>query len=85
MIMCRNRKLPSGAIAMPIDLQAAEKACGQYYMELVNVGLTQINSYWARLVFSGKATVAAGVALIVFLLVTRTSAAYPTRFSLSRD
>lgn len=53
--MGRNRKLPNGTIAMPIDLQTIAKEREQFYMVLVNKDLSQINSYWARLVFSGKA------------------------------
>lgn len=53
--MGRNRKLPSGATSLPIDL-AGSKDRERFYTLLVNKDLAQINSYWARLVFSGKAT-----------------------------
>lgn len=51
----RNRKLPSGATSLPIDL-SGDKDRERFYSTLVNKDLAQINSYWARLVFSGKAT-----------------------------
>lgn len=51
----RNRKLSSGATSLPIDL-SGDKDRERFYAALVNKDLAQINSYWARLVFSGKAT-----------------------------
>ena len=51
--MGRYQKLPSGVIALPIDL-ADEKA--EFYGALVGKTLAEINSYWARLVFSGRAS-----------------------------
>ncbi|MFZ6656069.1 hypothetical protein [Undibacterium sp. TJN19] len=54
--MGRNRKLASGVNALPVDLPAqnAEKAI--FYAMLVNKNLPEINSYWARLMFSGQGT-----------------------------
>lgn len=54
--MGRNRKLPTGATSLPIDLGGDGKEREQFYFLLVKKDLSQINSYWARLVFSGKAT-----------------------------
>lgn len=51
--MGRYRKLPGGALALPIDL-APLKA--RFYQVLINKDLAEINSYWARLVFSGQGT-----------------------------
>ncbi len=52
--MGRNRKLSSGITASPIDLAnpVAEKSA--FYSMLVNKELAEINSYWARLMFSGQ-------------------------------
>lgn len=50
--MGRYRKLPSGVAALPVDL-APLKA--RFYRQLVNKDIAEINSYWARLVFSGQA------------------------------
>lgn len=49
--MGRYRKLPSGITALPVDLTQKK---GSFYEELVDKELAEINSYWARLVFSGQ-------------------------------
>lgn len=52
--MGRNRKLASGINALPLDLEnpIAEKA--NFYSVMVNKELSEISSYWARLMFSGQ-------------------------------
>ncbi len=54
--MGRLRRFPSGEAAHPLDLppSATEKAL--FYRLLVNKELSDINAYWARLVFSGRAS-----------------------------
>jgi ABC-type phosphate transport system substrate-binding protein len=53
--MGRFRQLPSGATALPIDVDdPAERQT--FYERLVHKNLAEIGSYWARLVFSGEAT-----------------------------
>ena len=52
--MGRNRKLASGMNAMPLDLTAANTEKAKFYALLVNKNLPEINSYWARLMFSGQ-------------------------------
>lgn len=52
--MGRNRKLASGINAMPLDLTAANIEKAKFYALLVNKNLPEINSYWARLMFSGQ-------------------------------
>jgi ABC-type phosphate transport system substrate-binding protein len=49
----RYRKLPSGRVAMPIDVteQGSERA--RFYQMLVKKSPAEMSSYWARLVFSG--------------------------------
>lgn len=51
----RYRKLPSGAVAMPIDLRIDTPERKLFYFLLVGKDLPQMSSYWARLVFSGQA------------------------------
>lgn len=51
--MGRFRRLPNGSVALPID-QSLLKA--RFYRALVNKNVAEINSYWARLVFSGQAS-----------------------------
>ena len=50
----RYRKLPSGLSAVPIDQPASGGLKAEFYRQLVNKGLAEINAYWARLFFSGK-------------------------------
>lgn len=50
----RFRQLPSGLSALPVDLPAAQPEKASFYRGLVNKELAEINSYWARLVFSGR-------------------------------
>src|SRR5579864_5027015 len=51
----RYRKLPSGAVAMPIDLRAGTQERKEFYLLLVGKDVAQMSSYWARFVFSGQA------------------------------
>jgi len=50
----RFRQLPSGLSALPADLPATQSEKAVFYHLLVNKELAEINSYWARLVFSGR-------------------------------
>lgn len=51
--MGRYQGLPSGATAFPVDLQPLKP---DFYRSLVDRTMSEINSYWARLVFSGRAS-----------------------------
>ncbi len=51
--MGRVKKLPSGITALPID-QTASGDKASFYQELINKELSEVNSYWARLIFSGQ-------------------------------
>jgi hypothetical protein len=53
--MGRYRRLPGGAAAFPIDQAADDAMKASFYQRLVNKNLNDINAYWSRLVFSGKA------------------------------
>lgn len=50
----RYRKLPSGRVALPIDMANPNASRELFYQLLVNKSPAEISSYWARLVFSGK-------------------------------
>lgn len=50
----RYRHLPSGIYAEPIDLPNEDPLKSSFYRGLVQKDVAEINSYWARLVFSGK-------------------------------
>jgi ABC-type phosphate transport system substrate-binding protein len=49
--MGRYKKLPSGIAALPVD-EGHEKAA--FYRTLLGKDLAEVQSYWARLVFSGQ-------------------------------
>ena len=53
--MGRFRQLPTGATALPIDVDDPDER-RMFYEQLVHKNLAEIGSYWARLVFSGQAT-----------------------------
>jgi ABC-type phosphate transport system substrate-binding protein len=50
----RYRKLPTGRVALPIDISKSSDEHAVFYELLVNKSPAEISSYWARLVFSGK-------------------------------
>ena len=54
--MARYRQLPSGATALPMDLGPDSRERRDFYMRLVGKQLPDINAYWARLLFSGRAS-----------------------------
>jgi hypothetical protein len=54
--MGRYRRLPSGLAAIPIDLHGSLPEKSQFYRLLVDKDISEINTYWARLTFSGKAS-----------------------------
>lgn len=52
--MGRYRQLPSGLAALPVDQPEGQPEKARFYHLLVNKSLSEINAYWARLIFSGK-------------------------------
>ena len=50
----RYRSFPSGASALPIDLDISSPARTQFYLLLAHKDSSDMGSYWARLTFSGK-------------------------------
>jgi ABC-type phosphate transport system substrate-binding protein len=50
----RYRKLPSGKMALPIDVAEATSERARFYQLLVKKSPSEMSSYWARLVFSGQ-------------------------------
>jgi ABC-type phosphate transport system substrate-binding protein len=49
----RYRKLPSGRVALPIDVTERGNDRARFYQLLVKKSPAEMSSYWARLVFSG--------------------------------
>jgi ABC-type phosphate transport system substrate-binding protein len=54
--MARARTLSSGVTALPLDLAGDSPTRQQFYQLLIGKNIAQINSYWARLIFTGRAT-----------------------------
>ncbi|WP_124949372.1 hypothetical protein [Sulfuriferula thiophila] len=54
--MGRYTHFPNGQIAAPIDMDPESPVRVAYYQKLVNKTVAQINSFWARLLFTGRAT-----------------------------
>lgn len=52
----RNRHLTSGVTALPLDLPSTSLERGQFYSRLTGKSMSEINAYWARLIFSGRAS-----------------------------
>lgn len=52
----RLLSLPNDHIPLPLDLQGHSPLKEDFYRGLMGKNLAQINSYWARLLFSGQAT-----------------------------
>ena len=50
----RYRTFPSGASALPLDLDVNSVERKQFYLVLAHKDSTDMSSYWARLTFSGK-------------------------------
>lgn len=54
--MARHRTLPSGVRALPLDIRSDAAEREQFYALLIGKTLAQVNTYWARLLFTGHAT-----------------------------
>jgi ABC-type phosphate transport system substrate-binding protein len=50
----RYRTFPSGASALPIDLDVNSTERREFYLMLAHKDSADMSSYWARLTFSGK-------------------------------
>lgn len=54
--MGRQLNFPNGSSALPIDLPPDTAQRAGFYQRLVGRSVAQINAYWARLLFTGRAT-----------------------------
>ena len=54
MFMGRNRAFHNGEVAQVYDLPRDSTQRAEFYQRLTGMGPAQINSYWARLMFSGQ-------------------------------
>lgn len=53
--MGKVRKLPNGTQVSPLDQAEASEGRESFYRSLTGKNLAQINAYWARLIFVGRA------------------------------
>ncbi len=56
LFMGRHVAFPDGSFALPFDLPVDDKTRKEFYHLLTGKTVPQINAYWARLIFSGRAT-----------------------------
>lgn len=54
--MGRLQFFPNGQKAIPLDQSMSSPERKQFYLKLVGKTIPQINAYWARLLFTGRAT-----------------------------
>ena len=54
--MGRRTNFPDGRPALPIDLSPDSPLRAAYYQTLVGKTVAQVNAYWARLLFTGRAS-----------------------------
>ncbi|RZI65811.1 MAG: hypothetical protein EOP13_31365 [Pseudomonas sp.] len=50
----RARALPDGEVAMPLDQPRDSATRAEFYQMLTGMDIARINSYWARLHFTGQ-------------------------------
>lgn len=54
--MGRKSTFPNGEVVLPIDQETGSATRKLFYQHLVDKTVSEINTYWARLLFSGRAT-----------------------------
>ena len=85
--MGRNRQLSSGIPALPLDLPDTSVERENFYARLTGKSISEINAYWARLHFTGRATPPALVRsqeeAIQKVIDNRSSLAYVSRSKIS--
>ena len=64
LFMGRFSETNEGEALVPLDYKSEMDLKGDFYQTLVNRSLRQVNSYWSRLLFSGRAKAPVQVASI---------------------
>jgi ABC-type phosphate transport system substrate-binding protein len=54
--MGRYQNFPNGEPAFPLDLSPNSHLRERFYQRLTNKSIAEVNAYWARLLFTGRAT-----------------------------
>tara|TARA_R110001606_G_scaffold395664_1_gene568369 strand:- start:52389 stop:52811 length:423 start_codon:yes stop_codon:yes gene_type:complete len=87
--MGRTSLFPNGEPALPIDQHADSSIRKLFYHNLVNKTVSEINAYWARLLFSGRATpprmVDSVASVINYIKNNKSAIAYIRRENLTDD
>ncbi|MEE2733459.1 MAG: phosphate ABC transporter substrate-binding protein [Pseudomonadota bacterium] len=50
----KTRQLPDGTKVIPLDQLEREGLKEEFYLKVVKKSLPQLNSYWSRLIFTGR-------------------------------
>jgi hypothetical protein len=53
--MGRQKRLPSGLVALPVEQRVPPEVRLRFYQYLVHLPIAQVRAYWAQLYFSGQA------------------------------
>ncbi|TCK08298.1 hypothetical protein [Marinobacterium mangrovicola] len=54
--MGRSHSLPDGSPVMKIDAPVDSPVRAEFYQALIGMKVSEVNAYWARLMFTGRAT-----------------------------
>lgn len=54
--MGRYVAFPNGRPALPLDLPVDSETRAEFYSRMTGKSIAQINAYWARIIFTGRAT-----------------------------
>ncbi len=87
--MGRTSLFPDGQAALPIDQDTDSPIRELFYRSLVNKTVNEINAYWARLIFSGRATppqtIDSAQSIIEFIKDNKAAIAYIRKEELTDD
>jgi len=87
--MGRTSLFPDGQAALPIDQETDSPIRKLFYRSLVNKTVNEINAYWARLIFSGRATppqtIDSAQSIIEFIKDNKAAIAYIRKEELTDD
>ena len=54
--MGRTQNYPDGTLALPVDQAPDSEARQAFYKRLVGKSVAEVNAYWAKLLFTGRAS-----------------------------
>ncbi len=77
LFMGRYVAFTDGTIALPLDLPAKSAVRNAFYKSITGRSVAQINAYWAKLIFSGRATpprIAPGEKEVINMIVNNKNA-----------